>query len=48
MSMISGKRKKTATENNEIAPGTFSESGYMFFYKHNVYKHNQPQFGQKK
>ena len=27
MSMISGKRKKTPTENNEIAPGTSSESG---------------------
>ena len=24
MSMISGKRKKTPTENNEIAPGTSS------------------------
>ena len=27
MSMISGKRKKTPTENNEIAPGTSLESG---------------------
>ena len=27
MSMISGKRKKTSTENNEIAPGNSSESG---------------------
>ena len=27
MSMISGKWKKTPTENNEIAPGTSSESG---------------------
>ena len=27
MSMISGKRKMTPTENNEIAPGTSLESG---------------------
>ena len=27
MLMISGKRKKTPIENNEIAPGTCSESG---------------------
>ena len=27
MSMVSGKRKKTPTENNEIAPGASSESG---------------------
>ena len=27
MSIISGKRKKTPTENNEIAPGASSESG---------------------
>ena len=27
MSMISRKRKKIPTENNEIAPGTSSESG---------------------
>ena len=27
MSMIDGKQKKTPTENNEIAPGTSSESG---------------------
>ena len=27
MSMISGKWKKTSTENNEISPGTSSESG---------------------
>ena len=26
--MINGKRKKTPTENNEIAPGTSLESGY--------------------
>ena len=26
ISMISGKRKKTSTENNEIAPGTSSKS----------------------
>ena len=27
MSMTSGKRKKTPTENNKIPPGTSSESG---------------------
>ena len=27
MSVVSGKRKKTPTENNEIAPGASSESG---------------------
>ena len=27
MSMISEKQKKTSTENNEIVPGTSSESG---------------------